>query len=139
MHESDTAASSAVQATLNEEAFAAVPPAARKREHAASPSTPNAKPVTLWARLRGFLRRLFAGSRSPQQAHPIHIPELTAADRAAAARAAQMPPPVAFKGDTASTLVTPMGAYAGKPVDLAIRKRAEQQFRTMDVTQSTMN
>jgi hypothetical protein len=63
----------------------------------------------------------------------------TAAQRAAAARAAHMPESVAFKGATASTLVTPMGAYAGKPVEHAMRKRAEQQFKTMDISQTTMN
>lgn len=136
MQDTDSTISSPGQTALKEESFAAAPPVAKKRARAAFPAPGEAKPQGLMASLWGLVKRLFA--RKPV-AYQNYTPELTDNDRAAAARAAQMPPPVVFKGDTASTLVTPMGTYAGKPLDLVMRKRAEQQFKTMDVTQVTMN
>lgn len=81
--------------------------------------------------LAGFLRR--------KKQAGVYVPDAEAAERMATARAAQMPPPMAFKGDTANTLATPMSAYAGKPVEQALRKRAEQQFKNFDITQTTMH
>lgn len=48
-------------------------------------------------------------------------------------------PPLVFKGDTTQILVTPMGAYAGKPARLVMRRHAEQQFQDLDISRTTMN
>jgi hypothetical protein len=139
MHESDTTATSPAQGTLKEEALATIPQVEKKQARSASATASKAKPLGLMARCWRFAKGLFTVKPKAQPIPVVAAPDLTVADRAAVARSAQMPPPVAFKGDTASTLVTPMGAYAGKPVDLAIRKRAEQQFKNMDLSQTTMN
>jgi hypothetical protein len=120
-------------ATIRDDALA-IPQTGSRTARSASAGPQAARRVGLLQRVLTFFLRLF----KPQRAAHMPAP-LTAAERAAAARAAQMSPPVAFKGDTANTLVTPMGAYAGKPVDQAMRKRAEQQFKNMDVTRTTMN
>ncbi len=142
MHDTDTASSSLQHTPLKEGAQAAMPHASKQpKPHLASPAE-NAKPRGLLARVMHFFARLFSSKRNlhHKDVAEIILPDLTANnDRAAAARAAQMEPPVVFIGNSASTLVTPMGAYAGKPVEQAMRKRAEQQFRNMDVTQTTMN
>jgi len=98
--------------------------------HKASAVQHETRKAGLVQRVIQFFARLFGSRRTT---------ELTAADRAKAAREAQLPPPLAFKGDTTNTLATPMGAYAGKPVEQVLRKRAEQQFKNMDITRATIN
>jgi hypothetical protein len=133
----DTASSSLQPALLREEAVTAAPPLSDVYAHAASSAKPEARPRGYLQKLAGFFARLFAGKRNKDhKSMPVIAVE---DDRARAALAAQMQPPMAFRGDTASTLATPMGAYAGKPVEQAIRKRAEQQFKNMDITSATMN
>lgn len=138
----DTNASSQVtRSGRTEDALSVVTHAPKRQIKAAAETASSAKPRSWFVRLVQCIARLF-GRKQPKPVETetvIRIADTTVADRAAAARAAQMSPPMAFVGDTASTLATPMGAYAGKPVDQANRKRAEQQFRNMDVSQATMN
>jgi hypothetical protein len=134
MHDTDTALSSK-QPSRNEKAASALShPAGAQARKASAPSA--VRPQGLIQRLMGFFARIFAGNKRNSRAYTL---DPAAAERVTASLAAQMSPPMAFKGDTTSTLATPMGAYAGKPVSHAIRKRAEQQFNNMDISNSTMN
>ena len=94
------------------------------------------KPRGLFARMFGWLGGLFV---TKKEAVAVRAVDPVAAERAATSRAAHMPEPVAFRSENASTLATPVSVYAGKPVEQAIRKRAEQQFKAMDITQSTVH
>jgi hypothetical protein len=136
MHDTDTNAPSPQPGALREEAVTSLPHKADKEAPAVSAAAAGTRAPSLLRRLLECLARLFKGKKRKETKY---VPDQAASERAAAAQAAQLPPPMAFKGDTANTLATPIGAYAGKPVEQALRKRAEQQFKSMDITQSTVH
>jgi hypothetical protein len=138
MHDTDANPSPMQPGTLHEQGLKHVPYPAAKGAATASAAQSDIKKAGLVRRLLMFVAGLLGFKpRAKKESAPEFITATD--DRAAVARAAQLPPPMAFKGDTANTLAIPMGAYAGKPVEQAMHKRAEQQFKTMDITRSTMH
>ncbi len=133
----DTASSNQPRSSAREETAAALSRLSGMHAPKVATAAPPVKRRSWLMRLLGFLARPFTGWRKKKIvdiAASQHI-----AERAATAIASGAEPPMVFRGDTASTLATPMGTYAGKPAYQAIRKRAEQQFKNMDITTSTMN
>ncbi len=135
MQDSNTTFSS--QSTQRREGGkAALPPAGSALPRKGASPAAKAQPQGWIKRIIAFVARLWTGKPKVQ----AYAADANAASRAATSIAAQLSPPMAFKGDTTSTLATPISTYAGgKPVNLAIRKRAEQQFDNMDLSNTTMN
>ena len=136
MHDTDATAPLLQPGTLREDAVTSLPHPAGREAPKASSAQNEIKAPGLVQRLMAFIVRLFKARRRKQIEF---VPDASVSERAATAQAAQLPPPMAFKGDTANTLATPIGAYAGKPVEHAMRKRAEQQFKNLDITQTTIH
>lgn len=79
--------------------------------------------------LKDRLRRLFA-----RKMQPSAIPQ------AEAGLGQHQEQDMAFRAGAAVAFVTPIGAYAGTTTEDDLRKRAEQQFMQMEITQHiTMN
>jgi len=138
MHDTDTTSPTQTRATISESSASAPHKHARKKVYPAALQQPAVKRTGFMGRVIQCVARLFR-RRSSVAATAVSVAELSPEERTAATRAAQLPPAMTFKGDTASTLAAPIGSYAGKPVMQAMRRRAEQQFKTMDTSQMTMN
>lgn len=109
-------------------ALAGSPRAARARHLASS------QPTGLFARLKGFFARLF-GRR---QAAPLP-PARPLASAEVVSKLAQLSRPIVFR-QTDSTLISPMGSYAGKASVQNLRQMAEEEFHTMQPTRgATIN
>lgn len=136
MHDTNTGSPLPLSSTHQGDSVTLLSPSTDKAAQKTASAQSMHKPAGIVQRVLHFFVKLFSRKEAVRARKLV---ALSLAERAAAARAAQMSPPVAFIGDTTNTLITPMGAYAGKPVDQAIRRRAEQQFKNMDITQATIN
>jgi hypothetical protein len=137
MHDTDATPPIPQPSSIREQGVAPLPHVVTEVATAVAPVAGVAKRAGLMQCVWQFFARLLNRRQHVRKENTSDL--IIAADRAAAALAAQMPPPIAFKGETASTLAIPTSTYAGKPVEQALRKRAEQQFKNLDITRTTIH